>query len=87
MPKFWTGCGTNRPIKETDTNERSHCHTGQPSNTWRVMFKLHYEMQNVLSLNHKISVKDTEQIASSSVKRTIKQGAVLRPVLRRECVM
>jgi len=63
VPEFCTGCGTNRPVKETDANETSHCHTGHPSNMWRVMFKLHYEMQTVLTLKHKISVKDTEQIA------------------------
>jgi hypothetical protein len=54
---------------------------------WWVMFKLHYEMQIVFSLKHKISVKDTEQTARSSVKRTIKQDAVLRQVLSRECAM
>lgn len=51
------------------------------------MLKLYYEMQTVLSLKHKISVKDIEQLACSSVKRTIKQDVVLRQVLSKECVM
>lgn len=42
-------------------------------------------MQIVLRLKHKISVKDTEQIAYLSVKRTIKQDAVLSQVLSKEC--
>ena len=87
MPEFCTGSGPNRPVKETDANERSHCHTGQPSNMWWVMFKLHYKMQIVISLKYKISVKVIEQIACSSVKRTIKQDTVLRQVLSKECVM
>jgi hypothetical protein len=51
------------------------------------MLKLYYEMQIVLRLKCKISVKDIEQIAYLSVKRTIKQDAVLRQVLSKECVM
>lgn len=86
LPEFCTGCGPNRPVKETDANDRSHCNTSHPPNMWWVMCKLHYEMQIVLSLKHKISVKDAEQIAHSSVKRTIKQDAVLRQALSRQCV-
>jgi len=54
---------------------------------WWIMLKLHYEMQIVLRLKYKISVKEFEQIACSSVKRTIKQDTVLRQLLSKECVM
>jgi len=86
MPDLCTRSGPNRPVKETDANERSHCHTRQPSNMWWVMFKLHYKMQIVLSLKYKISVKVIEQIACSSVNKTIKQDTVLRQVLSKGCV-
>jgi hypothetical protein len=56
MPEFCTGCGPNRSVKETDVNEKSHCHTSQPANMWWVTFKLHYEMQIVHSLKYKISL-------------------------------
>jgi len=34
VPEFCIGCDPDRTVKETDANERSHCHTGPPSNMW-----------------------------------------------------